>query len=112
MARSQGHWPTAPCRRIYLRRRTPPATPQWPRCTSCFESRHRIQGLAKVGDKILGRLEADRQPDECAVNGKWRSLDRHVRHARRMLDERLHRTERLGEREHFGASHDVERGLL
>ena len=57
---------------------------------------------AQVGDEVLGRLDAARQPHEVGGHRGGRALDRLVGHRLRDLDERLDAAERLGEREELG----------
>ena len=74
--------------------------------------RDRVEGLAR------GRRRG-RRPTRCRPTGARGAVDlerrarrRRVRHPRRVLDQRLDRAERLGEREQPRARDDVERGVL
>ena len=80
------------------------------RAASPFETR--VEGLVQIGDEVVGGLDADRQTDERGVDRERRVDGGGVGHARRMLDERLHPTQRLGQREQPGGGDELERGLL
>src|SRR5919106_180767 len=62
--------------------------------------------LAEVLDEVVGGLHAARQTDEIRRDGGGRVLRRLVRHRLRHLDQRLHTTERLGEREDLRSGGD------
>ena len=70
----------------------------------------RVEGLAEVGDEVVGGLDADGQADQRGVDRERRVDGRRVGHARRVLDERLDAAERLRQREQPRAGDDLERG--
>ena len=72
----------------------------------------RVEGLREVGDEVGLGLDADRQAHQRSGDLQRRAGRRRVRHLAGVLDERLDRAERLGQREQLGVAHDLERGRL
>ncbi len=66
----------------------------------------------QVGDEIVDRLQAHRQPEERRIDLERRADGGRVRHPARVLDEGFDRAQRLGQREQLRGGGDLERGVL
>ena len=75
----------------------------------------RVERLAQVGDQVVRALDADREAQQPVGDPAAVALvlgDRAVRHARRMVDQRLDAAQAFGEREQLRALGDFERARL
>src|SRR5579872_6225884 len=75
----------------------------------------RLQGALEVGHEVLGVLDADREADQPAAHAyalAFLRRDRCVRHAARVLGQRLNGAKRFGEGEDLQVRQHLERGRL
>ena len=70
-----------------------------------------VQRVPQVLEQVLDVLDADRQADQVVRHLQRGTGHRRVRHRGRVLDQRLHATERLGQGEQLGGRADAQRRL-
>ncbi len=89
----------------------PPSTTTPPSAAG-EKGRRLAESLLQVLQEVVDVLDAHRETNQVGGDLQGRAGRGRVRHAPRVLDERLHTAQGLAEREHLGAVADLDRRLL